>query len=152
MVPRYNIEDFGTEITTKVDELQQGLPLGLQLDYATYQPTLVTKSVSAAVSNLYQTVGVVLVVVILFLGLRTGLIVSAIVPLTILMSFIIMNLWGIDLQRMSIAAIIIALGLLVDNGIVIAEDMRRRMNEGEDKKKAAMLAAKTLAFRYLPHR
>ena len=117
---------------------------GLELDYATYQPTLVTKSVNSAVSNLYQTVAVVLVVVILFLGLRTGLIVSAIVPLTILMSFVIMNVWGIDLQRMSIAAIIIALGLLVDNGIVIAEDMRTRMDQGEDKKQAAMSAAKSL--------
>ncbi len=144
MVPRYNIEDFGLEITTRVEELEQELPIGLELDYATFQPTLVTKSVSSAVSNLYQTVGVVLVVVILFLGLRTGLIVSAIVPLTILMSFIIMNFWGIDLQRMSIAAIIIALGLLVDNGIVIAEDMRTRMDNGEDKKQAAMLAAKSL--------
>ena len=144
MVPRYNIEDFGVEITNKVNELEQTLPLGLELDYATYQPTLVTKSVNSAVSNLYQTVAVVLVVVIAFLGLRTGLIVSAIVPLTILMSFIIMNVWGIDLQRMSIAAIIIALGLLVDNGIVIAEDMQTRMDNGEDKKKAAMSAAKSL--------
>lgn len=144
MVPRYNIEDFGVEVTDKVNALKRELPLGLDLDYVTYQPTLVTKSVDSAVSNLYQTVGVVLVVVVLFLGLRTGLIVSAIVPLTILMSFVIMNLWGIDLQRMSIAAIIIALGLLVDNGIVIAEDMRKRMDDGVDKKQAAMLAAKGL--------
>ncbi|KAG1649541.1 Multidrug resistance protein MdtC [Nymphon striatum] len=144
MVPRYNIEDFGIEITARVDELQKELPAGLVLDYATYQPALVTKSVDAAVNNLYQTVAVVLVVVIAFLGLRTGMIVSAIVPLTILMSFIIMNIWGIDLQRMSIAAIIIALGLLVDNGIVVAEDMRTRMDSGEDKKQAAMLAAKSL--------
>ena len=144
MVPRYNIKDFGTEIIAKVDELEQSLPVGLELDYATYQPTLVEKAVDSAVSNLYQTIGVVLVVVVLFLGLRTGLIVSAIVPLTILMSFVVMNIWGIDLQRMSIAAIIIALGLLVDNGIVIAEDMRRRMDEGENKKQAAMLATKSL--------
>jgi len=144
MVPNYSIKDFGTEITARVDTLKEELPVGLTLEYATYQPTLVTKSVNAAVSNLYQTVAVVLVVVILFLGLRTGLIVSAIVPLTILMSFIIMNMWGITLQRMSIAAIIIALGLLVDNGIVIAEDMRKRMDEGTDKKQAAMLAAKSL--------
>lgn len=87
---------------------------------------------------------IVLLVVILFLGLRTALIVSAIVPLTILLSFIVMNIWVIDLQRMSIAAIIIALGLLVDNGIVIAEDMRTRMDKGEDKKQAAMSAAKSL--------
>lgn len=146
MVPRFNIETFGTEITRKVNILQETLPLGLQLDFATYQPTLVTQSVNSAVSNLYQTVGVVLVVVIAFLGFRTGLIVSAIVPLTILMSFIIMNLWGIDLQRMSIAAIIIALGLLVDNGIVIAEDIQTRMDNGSERKAASIAAAKGLGI------
>jgi len=146
MVPRYNIKEFGVEITARVNELRQDLPIGLELDYATYQPTLVEKAVGSAVSNLYQTVAVVLVVVIMFLGLRMGLIVSAIVPLTILTSFIIMNMWGIDLQRMSIAAIIISLGLLVDNGIVVAEDIRRRMDEGEEKKKSAMLAAKSLGI------
>ena len=117
------------------------MPFGVALDYVTYQPALVTKSVSAAVNNLYQTIAVVLGVVILFLGFRTGLIVGAIVPLTILLSFIIMAIWGIDLQRMSIAAIIISLGLLVDNGIVIAEDIRSRMDMGMNKKEAAIKAA-----------
>ena len=144
MVPRHNIEDFGIELSEYVEQVQTELPLGLELDYATYQPTLVTAAVSGAVSNLYQTVAVVLVVVVLFLGLRTGLIVSAIVPLTILMSFLIMDMWGIDLQRMSIAAIIIALGLLVDNGIVVAEEMRTRMDNGVASKEAGMLSAKGL--------
>ena len=146
MVPRYNIEDFGKEITAKVEALQKTLPLGIHLDFATYQPALVTKSVKSAVNNLFQTIAVVLVVVILFLGFRTGIIVSAIVPLTILLSFIVMNIWGIDLQRMSIAAIIVALGLLVDNAIVIAEDIRSRLDGGTDKKEAAMQAAKTLGL------
>ncbi|AMJ96278.1 acriflavine resistance protein B [Alteromonas stellipolaris] len=146
MVPRFNIEEFGEEVLAYVDELQQTLPVGLQLDYATYQPTLVTKAVNSAVSNLYQTVAVVLVVVVLFLGLRTGLIVSAIVPLTILLSFVVMNIWGIDLQRMSIAAIIIALGLLVDNGIVIAEDMRSQMDKGISAQDAAQHSARSLGI------
>ena len=144
MVPRYNIEDFGTELSAHVEKLERTLPVGLELEYATYQPTLVTQSVSGAVNNLYQTVGVVLVVVVLFLGLRSGLIVSAIVPLTILLSFVVMNLWGIDLQRMSIAAIIIALGLLVDNGIVIAEDMRSQMDKGKSAEEAASHSASSL--------
>ncbi len=144
MVPRYNIESFGEEVTAFLAHLQSDLPVGLALDYATYQPTLVTESVNSAVSNLYQTVAVVLVVVVVFLGLRTGLIVSAIVPLNILLTFVIMNLWGIDLQRMSIAAIIIALGLLVDNGIVIAEDMRTQMDEGATAQEAASHSARSL--------
>ncbi len=146
MVPHYNIEHFGQEITAKVNALQNTLPFGVALNYVTYQPALVTKSVSAAVNNLYQTIAVVLGVVILFLGFRTGLIVGAIVPLTILLSFIIMAIWGIDLQRMSIAAIIIALGLLVDNGIVIAEDTRSRMDMGMNKKEAAIKAAGSLGI------
>jgi len=146
MVPRYNIEDFGYEISAKTAELQATLPVGLQLEFATYQPELVVKSVTEAVNNLYQTIAVVLAVVVLFLGMRTGLIVGSIVPLTILLSLIAMKFWGIDLQRMSIASIIISLGLLVDNGIVIAEDMRRRMDMGEPKKDAAVQAAKTLGL------
>lgn len=144
MVPKYNIEDFGNELSDYVVALRNELPIGLNLEYATYQPTLVKQAVSSAISNLYQTVGVVLIVVVLFLGLRTGLIVSAIVPLTILLTFVVMNIWGIDLQRMSIAAIIIALGLLVDNGIVIAEDMRSQMDKGKSAEDAAACSAGTL--------
>lgn len=146
MIPKYNIKDFGVELSNKIKDIEDELPAGLQMEYATYQPVLVEQAVDAAVSNLYQTVAVVLAVVVIFLGLRTGLIVGAIVPLTILMSLILMNQIGIDLQRMSIAAMIIALGLLVDNGIVIAEDMRSRMDNGTPKKDAAIASARTLGF------
>lgn len=144
MVPRYNIEDFGQQVTTEIHELQKELPVGIELDYATYQPSLVKKAVDSAVNNLFQTVVVVLIVVIVFLGVRTGILVSTIVPLTILLSFIAMGIWGIDLQRMSIAAIIISLGLLVDNGIVITEDIQRRLDMGADKREAAVNAAQSL--------
>lgn len=144
MVPQYNIEDFGEDLSAAVEALRLTLPVGLQMDFATYQPALVKTAVDSAVNNLYQTVAVVLTIVVLFLGLRTGLIVGAIVPLTILMSLVVMNFWGIDLQRMSIAAIIISLGLLVDNGIVIAEDMRRRIDAGAAKRDAAQAAAGSL--------
>ncbi|MFT7087428.1 MAG: multidrug efflux pump subunit AcrB [Rickettsiales bacterium] len=141
MAKRYNIEKFGHEITSKVKELQKDLPIGLELEFSTYQPDLVVKSVTDATNNLYQTIAVVLAIVILFLGLRMGLIVGAIVPLTILLSLIVMYLWGIDLQRMSIAAIIIALGLLVDNGIVIAEDIKNKMDKGVAKYDAVIAAS-----------
>ena len=144
MIAQYNIIDFGEELNARVEQLKAMLPVGMQMEYATYQPELVKQAVGSAVTNLYQTVAVVLAVVVLFLGIRTGLIVGAIVPLTILMSLVVMNQFGIDLQRMSIAAIIIALGLLVDNGIVIAEDMRRRMDAGTSKKDAALQAAQSL--------
>lgn len=146
MAPKLNIDDFDKELSAKIKEIKKDLPSGMNLDLATYQPPLVKKSVSEAVDNLWQTIAVVLAVVIIFLGVRTGLIVGSIVPLTILMSLIIMQLWGVELHRMSIAAIIIALGLLVDNGIVIAEDIQGRIDSGTPKKDAALQAASSLGF------
>lgn len=146
MVSGKNIDLFEKDVTTFVDKIKLSLPLGLNLDYATYQPTLVKESVASAVSNLKQAIFIVLFVVILFLGMKTGLIVGTIVPLTILMTVIIMSVIHIDLQRMSIAAIIISLGLLVDNAIVIAEDIRRRMDEGASKKEAALAAPSSLGI------
>lgn len=144
MIARHNIIDFGEELSAKINTLRDALPVGMHMEYATYQPALVKQAVGSAVNNLYQTVAVVLAVVVIFLGLRTGLVVGAIVPLTILLSLVIMNQFDIDLQRMSIAAVIIALGLLVDNGIVIAEDMRSRMDHGVPKEDAAIQAAHSL--------
>lgn len=141
-----NIKSFEAEVTTLVDQLQLTLPLGMGMEYATYQPTLVHAAIHSTVVNLYQAVIIVLLVVILFLGLRTGVIVGTIVPLTIMLTIISMYFLKLDLQRMSIAAIIISLGLLVDNAIVIAEDMRRRMDEGTPKRQAALAAASSLGL------
>lgn len=85
-----------------------------------------------------ETILIVMVVVMLFLGWRTGLIVGAIVPLTILGALIAMRALGVELQTVSIAAIIMALGLLVDNGIVIAEDIERRLAAGEERRHACI--------------
>ncbi|MCG8493177.1 MAG: efflux RND transporter permease subunit [Sneathiellales bacterium] len=141
-----NSISFGEELTAMVQQLEQELPWGYVLEFATYQPDLVKASVQGAVSNLYQTLVIVLVVVMLFLGVRTGLIVGSFVPITMLMSIIIMRQFEVELQRVSIAAMIIALGMLVDNGIVIAEDIRVRFRNGEERRKAAINAGKTLAL------
>lgn len=146
VTPRTNIKDFEADVRTVLDELQPVFPLGVEIGYVTYQPELVQRSIRSAVGNLIQTVAVVLLVVVLFLGLRTGLIVGAIVPLTILSTLIIMDMFGIDLQRMSIAAIIISLGLLVDNGIVVAEDIKRRTNAGGEAAASALSAVRTLGL------
>jgi len=128
---------FGQELTRLLDEAEQELPIGYVLDYATFQPDLIEAAVQSAVSNVYQTLAIVLAVVIVFLGLRTGLIVGSFVPLTMLLGIVVMSFAGVELQRMSIAAMIIALGLLVDNGIVVAEEIRVRMERGADRVKAA---------------
>jgi len=141
-----NAVEFGTQLTQKIKEFEKTLPIGYVLDYATYQPPLIKSAVNGAVTNLMQTLVIVLVVVMVFLGVSNGLIVGAFVPVTMLMSLTIMRSMDIELQRMSIASLIIALGMLVDNGIVIAEDIRSRMQTGEDRREAALASGRTLAI------
>ena len=136
---------FGDALTSLLDQWQKELPIGYVLDYATFQPELIDAAVQSAVSNVYQTLVIVLAVVMVFLGLRTGLIVGSFVPLTMLLGIIVMSFAGVELQRMSIAAMIIALGMLVDNGIVIAEDIRVRLERGIDRVEAAAGAVSSLA-------
>lgn len=140
-----NSVQFGRELRAAVKAIEQDLPWGLVLDFATFQPDLVDRAVGGAVNNLYQTLAIVLLVTMLFLGLRTGLIVGAFVPFTMLVGIVVMRLLDVELQRVSIAALIIALGMLVDNGIVVAEDIRVRMGRGVEKAKAAIEAGRSLA-------
>jgi len=146
MVDNFNIFAFDEQVSALTEKLRQEVPLGVELEFATYQPVMVEKAVSDATNNLYQTIAIVLTVVMLFLGLRTGLIVGSLVPMAILLSLLLMGTWDIALQRMSIAAIIISLGLLVDNGIVIAEDIKRRMELGEARRAAVINAADSLGI------
>ena len=141
-----NAVEFGQRLRRRVAEIEQSLPIGYVLDFATYQPELVERAVNGAISNLGQTLVIVTLVVVLFLGVRAGLIVGAFIPLTILLALIGMAIWGVELQRMSIAAAIIALGIMVDNGIVVAEGMRNRLEAGEDRREAALETARTLGL------
>jgi multidrug efflux pump subunit AcrB len=145
MAPASNVVELGKQVKTRLQVLRPLLPVGMQLDVAIFQPDLVQESVENATNNLLQTMAVVLVVVMLFLGWRTGLIVGVMVPLTMMVTLIGMSIWGIELHRVSIAAIIVALGLLVDNGVVIAEDIRQRMDKGADRLTAALETPRMLA-------
>ena len=141
-----NSVEFGRRLTQKLEEIEQTLPFGFFLEFATYQPDLVEVAVNGAISNLVQTLVIVLVVVVVFLGVRTGLIVGSFVPLTMLLGLIGMSAWDVELQRMSIATMIIALGLMVDNAIVIAESIRNRIEQGEDRKEAAIATTRSLGL------
>ncbi len=141
-----NAVEFGERLTQRLKAIEQTLPVGYVLDYATFQPSLVQRAVNGAVSNLGQTLIIVLVVVVLFLGLRTGLIVGSFIPMTMLLALVGMSIWGVELQRMSIATMIIALGMMVDNAIVIAESMRNRLQAGEERKAAAIATGRELGL------
>ncbi len=146
ITPGVNAVDFGQRLIHKLDKLESRLPIGYVLDYATFQPDLVETAVAGGLSNVYQTLVIVLVVVMLFLGVRTGLIVGSFVPMTMLLGLISMRFFGIELERVSIASSIIALGMLVDNGIVIAEDIRSRLERGEERSAACKATGNTLAI------
>ena len=141
-----NSVEFGKRLTKLVTGIEQTLPLGYVLQYATFQPDLVERAVNGAISNLAQTLVIVTLVVVLFLGVRAGLIVGAFVPVTILLALVGMSIWNVELQRMSIATTIIALGIMVDNGIVVAEGIRNRLEQGEDRKRAAIETARTVGL------
>ena len=145
MVEGGAIRSFETHLRERLAAIRADLPVGLSLDLVTHQPPIVAASVAEATENLGQTIATVLAVVILFLGIRAGAIVGAIVPLSIVLALIGMALWGIPLHRISIAAVIIALGLLVDNAVVMAEDIKRRVDAGAAARDAALEASRTLA-------
>ena len=146
VTPGVNAVAFGQALRDKIAVLESRLPIGYVLEFATFQPDLVEEAVNGGLSNVYQTLVIVLAVVMLFLGRRTGFIVGSFVPLTMLLGLILMRIIGIELERVSIASTIIALGMLVDNGIVIAEEIRSRLERGEDRREACLETGRTLAI------
>ncbi|GAA5133928.1 efflux RND transporter permease subunit [Thalassotalea piscium] len=146
MLPQYNILEYAPRVKTEFEKVVTTLPMGYQLDIATYQADQVEKTVEGVSINVLQTLAIVLVVVVLFLGLRTGLIVGAIVPFVMLTTLSLMLFFDMKLERMSLATLIISLGLLVDNGIVIAEDFKRRIEDGISRYDAMIQGCSELAM------
>ena len=146
MASGYNIAEFGKDLRQKLNDTTSQLPAGFSQHIVTFQADVVEREMGKMHHVMGETIVIVMAVVMLFLGWRTGLIVGAIVPLTILGSLIAMRALGVELQTVSMAAIILALGLLVDNGIVIAEDIERRLSEGEERRAACEHAGRSLAL------
>jgi len=136
---------FGEKLKNKIKAIQKSLPMGFNFEYATYQPELIDKAVKGMVINVIESLLIVLVVVILLLGFRTGMIVGSFIPLVMLTGLISMAFMGVEMQRMSLAAMIIALGMLVDNGICVAEEITTRMQMGLPRKEAVLQTGKLLS-------
>ena len=146
MLPQYNILKYAPRVKAKFETITNSLPIGYQLDIATYQADQVEKTVRGVSISVLQTLAIVLVVVVLFLGVRTGLIVGAIIPFVMLATLAIMLFFDMKLERMSLATLIISLGLLVDNGIVIAEDFKRRIEDDISRYDAMLQGCQELAI------
>ncbi len=145
MRPSLNVLSFAGRLDARVAEVEQALPAGMRLTTITDQSQVVEKDLFKVGQTFLETVAVVMLVVVMFLGWRAGLVTGVIVPLTVMGTLIIMRLLGIELHMVSIAAIIISLGLFVDNGIVVVEDYQRRLADGEAADVAAEAAGRTMA-------
>lgn len=139
-----NILQLGNKVRALIYRLQNSYPYGIEFEEATFQPDIVKDKIDSFVGNLGQSILVVALVMVLTLGLRTGLVVSSLVPVTIIISIMIMRMFDIWLDQVSLASLIIALGMLVDNAIVIAESIIIRIKEGQRRIDAAIDSAKEL--------
>ena len=133
-----NVVALGEKINTKLQELESQKPLGIEIGVISHQAKDVEKAINSFMINLLEAVAIVVVVLLLFMGLRSGLIIGFVLFVTIATSFIFMPSLGIMLERISLGALIIALGMLVDNAIVVVDGILVRINKGIDAKKAAM--------------
>ncbi len=141
-----SIQSFSERLKASLEEARAVLPVGVETLVVSDQSEVVAHDLEKVGTVFLETVVIVMAVVVLFLGFRSGLIVGVIVPLTMLASLVVMRVAGIELHSISIAALIISLGLLVDNGIVIVEDIERRLAAGEDRDHACVEAGRTLAI------
>ncbi|MGZ5582445.1 MAG: efflux RND transporter permease subunit [Usitatibacter sp.] len=146
MAPRGDIIALGKTLDEQVASIERELPLGLELDRVNDQPATVKRSVHEFTRSLAEAVGIVLVVSFLSLGLRTGLIVALSIPLTLAVTFLFMFYSGIDLHKISLGALIISLGLLVDDAIISVEMMVVKMEQGWERVRAASFAYTSTAM------
>jgi len=141
-----DILKLGDTLEHEFQRLQKTLPVGMQLRKVSDQPHAVEESVGEFVRVLTEAVIIVLVVSFFSLGLRTGLVVAVSIPLVLAMTFAVMHYFGIGLHKISLGALVLALGLLVDDAIIAVEMMAIKMEQGYDRLKAASFAYESTAF------
>jgi multidrug efflux pump len=141
-----NVIALGENLAATMARLQQDLPVGMDVHVVFDQPEIVKTSLNLFVRTLGEAMIIVLAVSFLSLGWRTGTVVALSIPLVLAMTFLAMKVFGIDLQRISLGALVISLGLLVDDAIIAAEMMVVKMEQGWDRFKAATFAYTSTAF------
>jgi multidrug efflux pump len=141
-----NILELGKNVNAAADEFMRAVPQGIELTQIADQPKVVEEAVGEFVHSFVEALVIVLFVSFLALGWRTGIVVALSVPLVLSIVFIVMNAMGLDLHRISLGALIIALGLLVDDAIIAVEMMVVKMEQGWDRIRAASFAWESTAF------
>ena len=139
--PGENVVDVGKRVDARLAELQQALPVGLEAQKVHWQSDDVDKSVQGFFVSLLQAIAIVLFVLTLPMGWRMGVVIGTALVLTVMATFLMMGIFGIDLQRMSLGALVVALGMMVDNAIVVADGYAVRVAQGRKPREAAIEAA-----------
>ncbi|WOB45969.1 efflux RND transporter permease subunit [Veillonella atypica] len=140
-----NIE-FGKAIDTKLKEIKTTIPAGLSLDQVSNQPHIVKESIGDFSQSLFEAIAIVLLVSFASLGIRTGIVVALTIPVVVSTTFVLMYENGIYLHKVSLGALILALGLLVDDAIIVVEMMSVKLEEGFNHWRAATFAYESTAF------
>ncbi len=144
--PNANITDFGEALKAEMRAVEAGLPVGVGIHQVSDQPALVEEAVGGFVRALIEAVVIVLAVSFISLGVRAGLVVAVTIPLVLALTFMVMEVYGVSLQRISLGALIIALGLLVDDAMIAVEMMVARLEVGDPIEKAATYVYSHTAF------
>ncbi len=145
-IPGENIVEVGKRIDAKLDQLAPFFPIGVDVHRVHWQGEIVDAAVQNFLINFAEALGIVLVVLALAMGWRMGVIVGSALIVTVLGTFVVMAILDIDLHRISLGALVIALGMMVDNSIVVAEGAVVRMQQGKSRIQAAIEAATKPAF------
>ncbi|CAN7485419.1 efflux RND transporter permease subunit [Rhizobium sp. LjRoot258] len=146
MARGFKVTDVGKDVEATYQRFEESLPYGVAVDQISNQPDVVTDAISEFMHALGEALIIVLIVSFLSIGWRSGLVIAIAIPLVLAATFAIMYELGIDLQRISLGALIIALGLLVDDAMIVVELMERKLEEGLVKIEAASFAYSSTAF------
>ncbi|SHJ84774.1 Multidrug efflux pump subunit AcrB [Aureimonas altamirensis DSM 21988] len=141
-----NLLDFGEALEAEMERVTAELPVGVDVIRVADQPVVVDEAVSQFTRALFEAVAIVLAISFISLGLRAGLVVAVSIPLVLAITFLIMAYLGISMQRVSLGALIIALGLLVDDAMIAVEMMVARLEVGDPLEKAATYVYTSTAF------
>ena len=144
-VKNKNIVDIGKKVEKTISKLMDKLPLDVTLDKILFQPEDVAKATNNFILNLIEGMIFVIIVVFVGMGLKNAIVVSAAIPLSIMATFVVMSLLGVKLHQISISALIIALGMLVDNAIVTSDAIQVRMDRGDDRLDACISGVREVA-------
>ncbi len=139
-----NLSKLGQEVNKRVEIYQATMPIGINMYRSSSQDYFVDLKVNDFLSNVIQSIVIVLAVMLLFLGFRTGIVVASLIPMAMVMTILLMNVFEIGLNQVSLAALIMALGMLVDNAIVVSESIMVKIEEGVKAQDAAIDSSREL--------